>query len=579
MSVANQEKNVLVHHFLENSAQRFPDKTALIYGDVRATYEEINTKANAVAQWLLDQGISKGDRVVLLLENSLEYVVSYYGTLKAGAVAVPMSTDIKPGGLSNLLSELEPFAVISSKKFEKIFFPLVTSATNLQATANEQLPTDINHSTFNIQHSTLPFASQLPSCQAAQPPSRPASEPWFIQNSRFIIKNYAGNLDGHALDAVEFDDVVASGNRLLARPEINEDSLAGIVYTSGSTGQPKGVMLSHKNIVSNTKAICEYLHLTENDIQMVVLPFFYVMGKSLLNTHFAVGGTVVINNKFAFPAAVLKEMEKEKVTGFSGVPSTYAYLLHRSPLASYRDRLPSLRYCSQAGGHMARTLKEELKRILPAHTRIYIMYGATEAAARLTYLDPARYGEKIDSIGKAVPGVTMKVLNTEGGELPANKVGELVASGSNIMKGYWNDPEGTRRVLDKHGYYTGDFGYKDQEGFFFVQGRKDDLLKVGGHRINPLEIEDVLLASGLVIEAAVLGIPDDLLGHKLVAIAAPRNGDCRPRDILSHCACKLPKYKVPSNVKIVRALPKSGSGKIDRNKCIEMLASRPAAWQ
>lgn len=579
MSVANQEKNVLVHHFLENSAQRFPDKIALIHGDVRATYEEINTKANAVAHWLVGQGVCTGDRAALLLENSLEYVVSYYGTLKAGAVAVPMSTDIKPGGLSNLLSELEPVAIISSKKFEKLFIPLVTSAPNLQATANEQLPTGINHSTFNIQHSALSFASELPSCQAAQPPSRPASEPWLIQNSKFIIKNYAGNLGGHALDVTEFDQVVASGNELSSRPEIKEGDLASIIYTSGSTGQPKGVMLSHKNIVSNTTGICEYLQLAEDDIQMVVLPFFYVMGKSLLNTHIAAGGTVVLNNKFAFPAAVLKEMEKEKVTGFSGVPSTYAYLLYRSPLASYRDRLPRLRYCSQAGGHMSRRTKEQLRQVLPEHTKIYIMYGATEASARLSYLEPDRFSDKIESIGRAIPGVTLQVLNADGESVPVREVGEIVASGPNIMKGYWKDPEGTARVVDDHGYHTGDFGYQDEEGFFFVQGRKDSLLKVGGHRINPQEIEDVILRSDLVIEAAVLGIPDSLLGHKLVAVVTPKNGSCQPNHILSFCAGNLPKYKVPSNVSIVRALPKSSSGKIDRNKCLQVLASRPTAWQ
>ena len=173
-------------------------------------------------------------------------------------------------------------------------------------------------------------------------------------------------------------------------------------------------MLSHANIVSNVHSICTYLELTEDDIQMVVLPFFYVMGKSLLNTHFAVGGTIVINNKFAFPASVIQQMAAENVTGFSGVPSTYAYLLHRSPLKKYRDKLPALRYCSQAGGHMARQIKEELPKALPEHTKIFIMYGATEAGARLTYLPPDRYHDKIDSIGKAIPNVTMSVLDKNG---------------------------------------------------------------------------------------------------------------------------------------------------------------------
>ncbi len=180
---------------------------------------------------------------------------------------------------------------------------------------------------------------------------------------------------------------------------IDPKSGAAIIYTSGSAGKPKGVMLSHANIVANTRSIIEYLGLSASDVQMVVLPFFYVMGKSLLNTHFAVGGTVVINNQFAYTASVLKQMAEENVTGFSGVPSTYAHLLFKSPLAAYRDKLSALRYCSQAGGHMAKHVKLELMKAMPEHTRLIVMYGATEASARLTYVPPERLENKIDSIG------------------------------------------------------------------------------------------------------------------------------------------------------------------------------------
>ena len=225
-------------------------------------------------------------------------------------------------------------------------------------------------------------------------------------------------------------------------------------------------MLSHRNIVSNTLAICDYLQLSENDTQMVVLPFYYVMGQSLLNTHFAAGGTVVLNNKFAFTAAVLKQMVAEEVTGFSGVPSTYAYLLHRSPLAGYREKLQSLRYCSQAGGHMARAIKEKLRKVLPDHTQIFIMYGATEAAARLTYLEPDRFEDKIDSIGKPVPGVSIRVVDKQGRDVPVGQTGELMAYGPNIMQGYWKDEAATKTALNNNGYHTGDIGYQDDEGYF-----------------------------------------------------------------------------------------------------------------
>lgn len=516
------QQATLIHHFLEQSAKRYPNKTALIHEDIRATYAQINSKANQLAHWLINAGVTKGDRVALVLKNGLEYVVSYYGVLKAGGVIAPLSSDLKPDSLGPILKELDPKVVISSSRFERLL-----KATDLKK--------------FNIQAILL-----------NNPKLKWYSTPFSI---------YAWN------DLVSHQDV------LNLNVLFDESALAGIIYTSGSTGAPKGVMLSHKNIVSNTHSICEYLHLKEKDVQMVVLPFFYVMGKSLLNTHFAAGGTVVINNKFAFPASVITQMVDERVTGFSGVPSTYAYLLHRSPLANFRESLNSLRYCSQAGGHMSRRIKEELQQVLPDRTKIYIMYGATEASARLTYLEPNRFQEKIDSIGKPISGVTFRVLDEKGEEVPDGRTGELVAAGPNIMQGYWKDAEATAKVLDENGYHTGDLGYIDKEGYFFLAGRKDNLLKVGGHRINPQEIEDVLMETELVIEAAVLGIPDELLGHKLIAIVTPKSEDCSSKQLLSLSAEKLPRYKLPGEIHLVRALPKSTSGKVDRNKCLDLVRS------
>jgi len=510
----------LIHHFLEQSTQRFPDKTALVHEEVRATYAQINSGANQLAHWLINQGIQTGDRVALFLENCLEYVVSYYGVLKAGAVAAPLSSDLKPDGLRPLLKDLDPKVVISSSRFERLL-----KATDLTA--------------FNIQS--------------------------------LILKQAKLKWSSLPVSVFSWEELIGDKDSVNPDVSIDESALAAIIYTSGSTGMPKGVMLSHGNIVSNVHSICEYMYLTDNDIQMVVLPFYYVMGKSLLNTHMAVGATVVINNKFAFPASVIKQMADERVTGFSGVPSTYAYLLHRSPLAGYRDRLDSLRYCSQAGGHMSRKLKQELLQVLPKHTKIYIMYGATEASARLTYLEPHRLEAKLDSIGKPIPHVTLRVLDEKGEEVPIGQTGELVAGGPNIMQGYWKDEKATAEVLDQDGYHTGDLGYKDGEGCFYVTGRKDNLLKVGGHRINPREIEDVLMETELVLESVVLGIPDKLLGHRLVAVITPKNQDCSVDQILSICSEKLPRFKLPSEVNLVRALPKSTSGKIDRTKCLELI--------
>lgn len=512
----------ILHHFLEESTERFPHKTAVVYDGSRLSYSIVNMMANRIANSLRRVGIAKGDRIALIIENSVDYIVSYYGILKVGGIAVPLATETKSDSLGMLMNVLGAKAVIAAKKME----PTLKTALSDNKT---------------VQFIVLPSPDN-------------AATGW-----------HCAFYDLH-----EWKE-----NGVGTNPEfsIDESDLASIIYTSGSTGTPKGVMLTHKNIVSNTRSIVDFLKLTADDIQMVVLPFFYVMGKSLLNTHFAVGGTVVINNRFAFTAAVLNQMIEEKVTGFSGVPSTYAYLLNRSPLAKNRDKLQSLRYCSQAGGHMPMSVKKELRKALPQHTEIVIMYGATEASARLTYLDPSRFEDKMGSIGKAIHDVTVRVLDEKGNEQPPLQIGELVASGPNIMQGYWKDPEATAKVLDKNGYHTGDFGYLDEEGFLFVTGRKDSILKVGGHRINPQEVEDAIIGTDLVIEAVVIGIPDELLGNKLMAISVTKQKGTTEMAILGACVSALPRYKLPSEIRIVPSLPKNPNGKIDRSKCLEILTT------
>ena len=511
-------EGTLIHHFLENSARRFPDKVALVHEDVRATYAQINSQANCLANWLLEQGVAQGDRVVILLENSLEYVVAYYAALKAGAVAVPMNTELKPDGLQQLLQELDAKILLTQRKYERLLRQVAL--------------VDVAVKTVVIKEPKLDFKQDV--------------------------------------TCFDWDDVVPNNTSDDLNLDITEDQLASIIYTSGSTGKPKGVMLTHKNIVTNVDSICQYLELTEDDIQMVVQPFFYVMGKSLLNTHFAVGGRVVINNKFAYPATVIQQMIDEQVTGFSGVPSTYAYLLHKSPLDAERERLSSLRYCSQAGGHMASTIKQKLQKVLPENCELFIMYGATEASARLAYVEPEMLSEKLDSIGRPIPGVSLQVLSADGQQLPVGEVGEIVASGANITSGYWQDKEATAKALDDYGYHTGDLGYQDEDGYYFVVGRKDHQLKVSGHKVNTQEIEDLLLAADDVMEAVVIGVPDDLQENRLIALVTTACDMLEP-ELAVYCSKHLASYKVPQQFVIVDGIPKSASGKVDRQRCEELI--------
>lgn len=516
------ENYTLVHQFLENSADKKPLKIALVQGDLRASYQEINSKANQFANWLIDRGANPGDRIAILLENSLEYVIAYYGVLKSGAIAVPLNTGSKENEIESFFRILEPRFFITSAKYKKVL-PLKAVEKNAKVIFIVK-----DEST---DHSLFPEA--------------------IFWDSIVKENHFAGNLD-RAIDPF---------------------APASIIFTSGSTGGPKGVVLSHANIVANVRSICASMQIGCDDVQMVVLPFFYVMGKSLLNTHFAVGARIVINNTFAFPVTVLKQMIDEKVTSFSGVPSTYAYLLHRSPLAKYKKKLNSLRYCSQAGGAMSRRIKLELREILPKHTQIFIMYGATEASSRLTCLPPEDFASKTDSIGKAIDGVDLKVIGPTGVEAETGEQGELVASGANIMLGYWRDAEATRKALTPQGYRTGDIGYRDADGFFYVTGRIDAMLKVGGHRINPLEIEETLMSTGLLSEVCVLGVEDRILGNRLVALLSAKNGDADQQGFLRQFSEKLPKHKMPSFFEFLKTLPKHTNGKIDKERCMKIAAT------
>lgn len=510
----------MIHHFLENSARHYPRKTAVISGAQRVGFGSINELADNLSGFLRATGISTGHRVALLMENSVDYIISYYGILKSGAAVAPLNPGLKPAGLEYLLDDLQPSAIIASFKSERL----------LRAASLDQKALKL-----------------------------------------VIIKEPKQKWNGSAFTVFTLEESLSGLKKAEGSVVCNSDDTASIIYTSGSTGKPKGVMLSHKNIVSNTLSICTALDLRSDDVQMVVLPFSYVMGKSLLNTHFAAGATIVVNNRFLYPADVLKEMAEENVTAFSGVPSTYAYLLHRSPLLKYRDKLPMLRYCSQAGGHMAMELKKGLRAALPEHTRLVIMYGATEASARLSCLDPGQFQSRSDSIGRAIPGVELKIIDENGGFAASGVSGELVARGPNVMKGYWKDPELTKKLIDSNGYYhTGDLAYMDNEGYFYIVGRKDNILKISGHKVNPLEVEDCLMKSRKLLEAAVIGVPDELSGHRLVALCVPLEQGVSVESLQQHCHSMLPKYQIPSEFVFLKNLPKASSGKIDMQACLSL---------
>ena len=349
-----------------------------------------------------------------------------------------------------------------------------------------------------------------------------------------------------------------------------EEAVAVIIFTSGSTGTKKGVMLTHKNLAANTESIVHYLQLTEKDRVCVVLPFFYCYGASLLHTHIRVGGSLVLTRK-TFLGSIIKDIDKYQCTGFAGVPSTFQILINKTPFLE--SQLPSLRYLTQAGGKLA----DKYIGILCDHfsdKQIFIMYGATEATARLSYLPPALIRKKMGSIGKGIPGVILAVLDENGRQVKTGEVGEIAACGENIMKGYYGDTKGTAAVIRNGWLFTGDMGTTDEEGYIFVTGRSKNIIKSGGYRISPYEVESEILSLANISGCVVLGIPDDLMGEAVVAIVqtgSDSDNSISPEEILAHCNRRLPPYKVPQKIVFMDQFPLNSSGKVDMIRVKEMI--------
>lgn len=344
--------------------------------------------------------------------------------------------------------------------------------------------------------------------------------------------------------------------------EFDGNNIAEIIFTSGSTGEQKGVLISHKNIITNTKSIIQYLNLSSSDTMEVVLPFYYCYGLSLLHTHLAVGGSIVLNNNFIFIGSVIQEINKYKCTGFAGVPSHFQILLRKTKDFK-TTKFPTLRYVTQAGGKLHTTFIKEFAETFP-ETDFVVMYGQTEATARLSFLPKEYLFSKMGSIGKGIPGVSLKVVNEAGESVKQNETGEIIAFGENIMLGYLNEPEETAKTIRNGWLYTGDLARIDDEGFIFIESRKKEIIKVGGMRVSPSEIEEVIVTYPGVISCSVEAVLDDLQGESIKAIVYVNEADLyvfQEDNVRRFCATKLSSHKVPKFVVFETVLPFNATGK------------------
>ena len=343
---------------------------------------DIIAQANHVAAYLRRLGAKKGDRVFLIADNSQFWVAPYLGTMQAGLVCVPVAANSQPGDLEYIMKTTEAQIVFARESVTRALGSRLAGVHLVTDKELQLVPGVSSQQSFSMI------------CSGAMPTNQYAP--------------------------------------------VGPNDLAALVFTSGSTGRPRGVMVSHGNIVANTESIISYMSLTDRDRIMAVLPFHYCYGASLLHTHLRVGGEVVIENRFMYPEVVLQRMIETGCTGFAGVPSHFQILLRNSTIR--KKQFPDLRYVQQAGGHLAPAFIRELKEALP-NTKIFIMYGQTEATARLSYLQPEYLETKLGSIGKGIPGVKLRVLNEAGEAVRPGEVGEIVAEGANVTLGYWKSPE------------------------------------------------------------------------------------------------------------------------------------------
>jgi long-chain acyl-CoA synthetase len=498
-----------LHELLIAAAERFPERNALVAAKATMSYAELNRQSGRFAASLRSLGLGKGDRVLLAVGGAFEYLVSCYGILKAGAVVVPHDSDTRSAILAHAITHSDARAVVLDGK----------NARFLDGWS-PRLPT--------LEHVVSAGPARL-------------KEPGNLR-----LTELATMLAG----VEEIHHSGAGGN-----------DLASLVYTSGTTGKPKGVMLSHRNIVANVCSIVSYLELGPSDVAAMLLPLHYVYGSSVIHTHVAAGAALALVGTLAFPGALLKAIQTHRCTGLAGVPSTFARLVQ---LELSEFDLSSLRCLTQAGGPMSPELTRKVLAAFP-RSRLFVMYGQTEASARLTYLPPDQLERKLGSVGVPIPGVAIDVLDEAGAPVARGIHGEVVARGENVMLGYWKDPEATARVLRPEGLHTGDLGWMDGDGFLYLVGRQSDIIKSGGHRIGPREIEEVIERLPGVAECGVVGVPDELLGEAVAAVVAPVPGAALDAEtVKKHAFAFLPRHKVPSFVLFVPALPRTGTGKLGR---------------
>lgn len=517
---------ILVHEWLRRSARRFPDKEALICGQQRWTYKTLDEHADHLAAALLAQGLNRGDRVVILFDNSAETVISLYGTLKAGGTFVVLASSLKGPKLKYILENSGAETLITHTSKAKVVVDALSD--------------------------------------------RPAGSKviWAGSKKAIPAKLASSSLSWDEIFSSVTSSVTASEQNGQLPRSIDVD-LASLIYTSGSTGEPKGVMSTHHNMVSAARSIVQYIGNIEDDIILDVLPLSFDYGLYQVIMAFMFGGTVVLEKSFLYLHKVLQRIPQEKVTGFPIVPTVLAMLLKMQDLKKYD--LSTLRYITNTGAALPVEHIRRLRVLFP-HVQIFSMFGLTECK-RVCYLPPEELDQRPSSVGMAMPNCEVFVVDEHGKQVPPGETGELIIRGSNVMQGYWKDHELTAHTYRKGSYpgeeilYSGDYFRKDEQGFLYFLGRKDDMIKSKGERISAKEVENNICGIEGVAEVAVIGLPDEILGQAIKAFIVPApTAKLTEKQVRKYSAANMETFMVPKYIEFMTDLPKTPNGKIDKKQ-------------
>lgn len=512
----------LIDSALRSFAASRPDHVALVAEGRRLSYRELDGLADRAAALFREAGVQRGDRVIVALDNGVDAVVAFYGALRADAVPSLLGTAVRPRRFGQVLELAEPRVLVAARSMRDC----------------------------------------LAAVAALPPGARPAAT---------FLSGAAPPTAAPPLDGTDFQEALASAPGEAPERRVIELDLATICWTSGSTGEPKGVMLTHQNLRNSTAAIGAYLEHTADDVILCVLPLSHTYGLfQLLVTH-AFGGTLILEKGFSMPWPIVQKMAEERVTGFAGVPTIFASMLSLKNFA--KADLSALRYMTNAAYGLPAAQLLRLHELLPK-VSFYAMYGQTECT-RVCYLPPSLALERPSSVGIAMPNEELWIEREDGTRAAPGEVGELVVRGPNVMRGYFRNPEATQRALrpgplpGEVVLYTGDLFKMDEDRYLYFVARKDDIIKTRGEKVSPLEVESVICKVPGVVEAAVVGVPDPVLGVavKAAVVKAP-DAAVTADDIRRAVRSELDEVAVPKFVEFVETLPKTASGKVKKSELV-----------